>query len=101
MVDEIYNMRKGCSSLAAELLYIYMPGGALADELAFYERRIRANGGIALDQACGTGRHLFHLPAHGLEVHGADISAEVLAFATREAETQPVQPVLYHQRIEE
>jgi len=101
MADEIYDMSQGWNSLAAEMMYICMQGGPPANELAFYERRIRANGGAALDQACGTGRHIFPLLVHGLEVHGADISADALRFAGREAEAQKVNPVLYHQRMEE
>lgn len=101
MTDEIYDMEQGWNSLAAEMMYICMPGGLSTNELAFYERRIRANGGIALDQACGTGRHIFPLLAQGLEVHGADISADALSFARREADAQNVNPVLYHQRMEE
>jgi SAM-dependent methyltransferase len=101
MADDTFDLSQGWNSLAAEMLYIYMPGGLPADELAFYERRIRANGGAALDQACGTGRHIFPLLAQGLEVHGADISADALDFARREAEAQKVNPVLYHQRMEE
>jgi ubiquinone/menaquinone biosynthesis C-methylase UbiE len=101
MTDEIYDMTQGWNSIAAEMLYIFMQGGPPANELAFYERRIRANGGVALDQACGTGRHIFPLLARGLEVHGADISADALRFARQEVEAQGVTPVLYHQRMEE
>lgn len=101
MADGIYDMEQGWNSLAAEMMYICMPGGLPAIELAFYERRIRANGGMALDQACGTGRHIFPLLAQGLEVHGADISADALSFARCEAEAQNVKPVLYHQRMED
>jgi len=101
MPEEVYDLSQGWNRLAAELLYACMPGGAPAKELAFYEQRIRANEGIALDQACGTGRHLFPLLARGLEVHGADISADALHFARKEAEIQKVHPTLYHQRMEE
>jgi methylase of polypeptide subunit release factors len=101
MPEKVYDMSQGWNSLAAELLYATMPGGPPTEELAFYERRIRANGGAALGQACGTGRHLFPLLARGLEVHGADISADALHFARKEAETQKGHPTLYHQRMEE
>ena len=39
--------------------------------------------GVALDAACGTGRHLAHLAARGHEVIGVDSSAEMLAVARR------------------
>jgi SAM-dependent methyltransferase len=100
MTEDVYDLSEGWNSLAADMLYASMPGGAPADELAFYERRIRANGGVALDEACGTGRHLFPLLARGLEVHGADISADALHFARKEAETRKVRATLYHQRME-
>ena len=37
--------------------------------------------GVALDAACGTGRHAAHLAALGHRVIGVDASAEMLAFA--------------------
>jgi SAM-dependent methyltransferase len=100
MNEQVYDMSEGWNSLAAELLYASMEGGPPPAELAFYERRIRENGGVALDQACGTGRHLFPLIERGLEVHGADISADALQFAGKAAETLKLQPTLYHQRME-
>ncbi len=101
MDEGVFDLSMGWNSLAAELLYASMQGGPPAPELEFYDRRIRANGGIALDQACGTGRHVFPLIRRGLEVHGADISADALRFARKEAEKLKVDPTLYHQRMEE
>ncbi len=100
MNENVYDLNKGWNSLTAELLYAEMEGGSNG-ELAFYERRIRANGGIALEPACGTGRHMFPLIERGLEVHGADISADALQFARRVAETKKVHLTLYHQGMEE
>jgi ubiquinone/menaquinone biosynthesis C-methylase UbiE len=100
MSDEVFDLHQGWNGLAAEMLYAcveMLP----AKERAFYERRIRENGGAALDQACGTGRHLFPLLELGLKVHGADIAADALHFARKEAETRNVHPILYHQRMEE
>ncbi len=106
MSEKLYNLNEGWNSLAGELLYVCMDqspyGGVLpADELAFYERRIRANGGAALDQACGTGRHLFKLIQRGLNIHGADISADALRFARIKGKQIDVHPELYHQRMED
>jgi ubiquinone/menaquinone biosynthesis C-methylase UbiE len=101
MDENIHDLSMGWNSLAAELLYACMESGPPLPELEFYDRRIRANGGIALDQACGTGRHLFPLIKRGLEVHGADISADALRFARKEAEKHGIRPTLYHQRMEE
>jgi len=99
MPEAAYDMTQGWNSLAAEALYACMEQ-VPAEELAFYERRIRANGGLALDQACGTGRHLFALLARGLVVHGADISADALRYAREAGETRGVHPTLYQQRME-
>jgi len=99
--EKLHDLSQGWNSLAAEMLYTGMQGGPPSEELAFYERRIRANGGKALEHGCGAGRRLFPLLARGLEVHGADISADSLRFARREAVTRKVQPILYHQRMEE
>ena len=100
-MDEcLYDMSKGWNSLAAECLYAEMQNCSAA-ELDFYDRRIRQNGEVALDQACGTGRHLFALIDRGLEVHGADISGDALGFAKKEAAKRGICPVLYHQRMEE
>jgi SAM-dependent methyltransferase len=102
MHEQVFDLHDGWNSLAAELLYADMGDSPAEDdaELAFYERRIRANGGMALDQACGTGRHLFPLLKRGLEVHGADISADALHFAQQAAETYQAHPTLFHQRME-
>ena len=101
MNEDVHDLSKGWNSLAAELLYAATADGVPAKELAFYERRIRANGGLALDQACGTGRHVLPLLELGLEVHGADVSADALRFARKAAESRGLQPTLYHQRMED
>jgi SAM-dependent methyltransferase len=100
-MQQTYDLSKGWNSLAAETLYACMEGGLPSSELEFYEHRIRANGGIALDQACGTGRHLFPLIKRGLNVHGADISPDVLRFAQKAAEFHRITPTLYQQRMED
>lgn len=99
MPDEVFDLTLGWNSLAAEMLYACVEQLPAA-ELAFYERHIRANGGPALDQACGTGRHLFPLLERGLDVHGADISADALRLARREADQRTLPVTLYHQRME-
>jgi SAM-dependent methyltransferase len=101
MTDRVHNMSEGWNSLAAEVLYACMEDGVPPKELSFYERRILANGGTALDQACGTGRHLVLLLQRGLDVHGADISADALELARRAALAHRLQATLYHQRMEE
>ena len=101
MSEKSYNLNEGWNSLAAELLYVCMDQCSNDEEVTFYERRIRANGGAALDQACGTGRHLFKLIQRGLDIHGADVSADALRFARIKAKQLKVHPELYHQRMED
>lgn len=101
MTEEIHDMHKGWNSLAAEMLYTAMQEGPSEAELNFYERRIRENEGIALEQACGTGRYIFPLLAKGLVVHGADVSLDSLDLAKKEAEQRGVDIILYHQKMEE
>lgn len=101
MTEEIHDMHSGWNSLAAEMLYSSMRDRPSSEELAFYEKRIRENGGIALDQACGTGSHIFPLLAKGLEVHGADISDDSLNLAKKEAKKQEVNVILFNQVMEE
>ncbi|MFY9913015.1 MAG: class I SAM-dependent methyltransferase [Nocardioidaceae bacterium] len=43
----------------------------------------RLPAGVAVDAACGTGRHAAHLALSGHRVHGFDISAEMLAVAAQ------------------
>jgi SAM-dependent methyltransferase len=94
-----FSMNQGFSSLAAELLH------AFADtvpepELKFYEAAIRANGGPALDQACGVGRHVIPLSRRRLNLHGADASSDALKRATARANENGVSPSFHHQRME-
>ena len=100
MAGDIFDLNRGWDSLAAELLFSYA-GVTMPDELPFYENRIRKNGGRALDQACGAGRHLIPLVERGLDVHGADASADALNFARLAAEEKGITPVLFHQTMEE
>jgi SAM-dependent methyltransferase len=101
-MDETFiDMTLGWNSLAADLLYACMAEGVPSGELAFYERRIRANGGTALDQACGTGRHVFPLLQRGLRVHGADVSADAIRYARMEAAERRLDTTFFLQRMED
>ena len=54
-------------------------------EVAFYRDLIAANGGTALDLACGSGRLLLPLVRAGLTVEGCDISQDMIAQCARRA----------------
>jgi SAM-dependent methyltransferase len=101
-MDETFiDMTLGWNSLAADLLYSCMEDGVPSRELAYYERRIRENGGTALDQACGTGRHVFTLLQRGLRVHGADVSADAIRYARMEAAERRLDTTFFLQRMED
>ncbi|HET9046224.1 MAG TPA: class I SAM-dependent methyltransferase [Casimicrobiaceae bacterium] len=52
---------------------------APADEIAWYEARLPRDAGPVLAPMCGSGRLLVPLTAAGLNVHGVDASASMLA----------------------
>ena len=64
---------------------------------AFFHDRIRRNGGVALEIACGTGRLLVPFLRDGLAVQGMDASDEMLAICRAKAARVGVTPTLYHQ----
>ena len=62
---------------------------------AFYENRLRANGGRALEVACGTGRLLLPLLRDGLQVDGLDTSRDMLDRLRARARAMDLSPVLH------
>lgn len=62
---------------------------------AFYEQRLRVNGGRALEVACGTGRLLLPLLRDGLEVEGLDTSSDMLDRLRAKARAMNLAPVLH------
>jgi SAM-dependent methyltransferase len=67
---------------------------------AFFTERIRANGGAALELACGTGRLLLPLLRDGLAVEGLDTSTDMLAILRRKAAALGLSPVLHQQPMQ-
>jgi ubiquinone/menaquinone biosynthesis C-methylase UbiE len=62
---------------------------------AFYESRLRANGGRALEVACGSGRLLLPLARDGLQVEGLDTSRDMLDRLRARARVLNLSPVLH------
>lgn len=62
---------------------------------AFYDGRIRVNGGRALELACGTGRLMLPYLRDGLEVEGLDTSEDMLALLRAKAARLGLSPVLH------
>jgi SAM-dependent methyltransferase len=84
-----YSMHEGYSGLAADMMG-RMADSVSVEELDFYEARIRESGGPALDLACGVGRHAIPLVKRGLEVTGADASADAIQLARERARAAAV-----------
>lgn len=84
------------SGIVAAAYDLYFGGEPYWDQ-RFYEERLRANGGRALEIACGTGRLLLLLLRDGLEVEGLDTSPEMLDRLRAKARAMNLAPVL-HQR---
>jgi len=62
---------------------------------AFYENRLRVNGGRALEVACGTGRLLLPLLRDGLPVEGLDTSRDMLDRLLAKARALNLVPVVH------
>jgi SAM-dependent methyltransferase len=68
---------------------------------AYFEERVRRNGGLALEIGCGTGRLLVPLVRDGLAVEGCDASDDMLARCREKASAIGVTPVLYQQHMQD
>jgi SAM-dependent methyltransferase len=64
------------------------------EELAYFRGKISQYGEPVLDLGCGTGRILLPLLAEGIDVDGADISADMIAEAEAQAEKLGLKPRL-------
>jgi ubiquinone/menaquinone biosynthesis C-methylase UbiE len=68
---------------------------------AFFHDRLRHNGGLALEIACGTGRLLVPLVRDGLAVEGVDASVDMLAICRTKAARLGLTPRLYQQLMQD
>ena len=64
-------------------------------EIDYFRRFIEDGGEPALDVACGTGRLLVPYLRAGLDVDGADVSADMIALCREAAEREGLSPTLY------
>ena len=68
---------------------------------AFFESRLRANGGRALEVACGSGRLLLPLVRDGHDVEGLDTSRDMLERLRAKARAMHLAPVLHEAPMQE
>jgi SAM-dependent methyltransferase len=71
------------------------------EDRGFYLELIRERGEPVLDVGCGTGRLLLDFLALGIDIDGADNSAEMLALCRRKAERLDLKPNVRLQRMEQ
>jgi SAM-dependent methyltransferase len=90
----------GYRGLVAECYDLWFGDEPFWDQ-AFFHDRIRRNGGVALEIACGTGRLLVPFLRDGLAVQGMDASDEMLAICRTKAARVGVTPTLYHQLMQD
>ncbi len=88
------------TGLAADCYDLWFGEEPYPDQ-AFYQRRVIAAGGPALEVACGTGRLLVPFLRDGLDVDGVDASAQMLAICRRKAQELQLEPVLYQQLMQD
>ena len=86
--------------LAAECYDLWFGEEPFWDQTFFHDR-IRHNGGVALEIACGTGRLLVPFLRDGLAVEGVDASEEMLALCRTKAAHVGVTPTLYQQLMQD
>lgn len=85
--------------LAAESYDLWFGDEPYVDQ-RYYADRIRANGGTALEVACGTGRLLLPYLRDGLAVEGVDASEAMLAICREKAKRTGLAPVLHRQHMQ-
>jgi SAM-dependent methyltransferase len=87
------------SGIAADTNDLWFGDEPFWDQRFFFER-IRANGGAALELACGTGRLLVPFLRDGLDVEGVDASPRMLEICRQKAAAAHLAPVLHEQLMQ-
>ncbi len=93
------NLSESYDGIAAEM-WDYMGGDSPGADFDFYARKIKTQGGKALDLTCGSGKHLLRYLQMGLDVEGVDSSEIMLATCREKAAKQGLSPVLYQQTMQ-
>lgn len=88
------------TGLSAQCYDLWFGEEPYADQ-AFYQRRIVAAGGPALEVACGTGRLLVPFLRDRIDVEGLDSSPEMLAICRHKAQEYGLTPVLHQQLMQD
>lgn len=93
-----FNEAEMYSGLASYMWAAYTDIGKDYD---YFKRVVQAQGGLALDIGCGTGRILRALRREGYDVEGVDIAADQLEHCRRLAEAEGMSVTLYHQPMQD
>ncbi|MFH0897963.1 MAG: class I SAM-dependent methyltransferase [bacterium] len=86
--------------ITAQLYDLWFDVNKPFEDLLFYQKHIRKNGGIALEIASGTGRLLLPYLREGMNVEGLEPSLDMNNICLEKAENFGVKPVLHPQAME-
>jgi SAM-dependent methyltransferase len=99
MLRDTFPVNSGYDGFVAEAYDLFMPCDAAYADDRIFRRLVEANGGTALELACGTGRLLVRYRVAGLAVEGIDVAADMLAICRRNATKAGVDVVLHEAEI--
>ncbi|MFH1831649.1 MAG: class I SAM-dependent methyltransferase [bacterium] len=86
--------------ITAQLYDLWFDFDQQYDDLSFYQRHIKQNGGNALEIASGTGRLLLPYIQEGLNVEGLEPSTEMNEICYAKAHQLGLNPVIHEQAME-
>ncbi len=86
--------------ITAQLYDLWFDVNKPFEDLLFYQKHIRKNGGIALEIASGTGRLLLPYLRDGLSIEGLEPSDDMNNICYQKAEVFGVKPIIHPQVME-
>lgn len=98
--QRLRNLINNYKSLCSEFYDLDKPY-APKEVLNFYFNETKNVEQPVLEPMCGTGRFLIPMLEQGIEIEGADASSEMLLRCKLNSENKNLNPVLYHQKIQD
>ena len=86
--------------ITAQLYDLWFDVNKPFEDLVFYQKHIRRNGGLALEIASGTGRLLLPYLGDGLNVDGLEPSSDMNDICYEKAKKYGVEPIIHAQAME-